>query len=153
MKEDIKILFAPILVVEDNPDHARLIMKTLINSGNLMNEVIHVKNGEDAIDFLKKSGKFSDSLHILPMLVLLDIKLPLKDGFQVLEIIKSDEKLKKIPVVMLTTTSTTDDISKAIRLGANDFIVKPVKFAEFTEKVAKLGYYWGAVSDVKKIFL
>jgi len=76
----------------------------------------------------------------------------MKNGFEVLAEIKADETLKKIPVVMFTTTSTSEDIDKAMSLGANDYIVKPVKFSDFTEKVSKLGYYWGIISDAKKIF-
>ncbi len=152
MKEEIKTLFPPILVVEDNMDHARLIMQTLKKNSNLMNEIIHLKNGEEAMHFLKKEFAYEGDHQLKPMLILLDVKMPFLNGFQVLEQIRSDEKLKGIPIVMLTTTSDGEDIEKAMRLGANDFIVKPVKFADFTEKVSKLGYYWGVVSDVKKIF-
>ncbi len=79
--------------------------------------------------------------------------MPMKNGFEVLEEIRANKNLGKIPVVMLTTTSTSEDIKKAISLGANDYIVKPVNFKDFTDKVSKLGYYWGLVSDVKRIFL
>lgn len=151
MSNDLKTIFAPILVVEDEEDHARLILKGL-RSRNLMNKIVHVENGQLAMDFLLKQGIFANNEQINPMLVLLDVKLPLKDGFEVLQEIKSNEKLKKIPIVMLTTTSTSEDIEKAMHMGANDFIVKPVKFDDFTEKVSNLGYYWGMVSDVKKIF-
>lgn len=151
MKEELKTIFAPILVVEDEEDHARLIIKGL-ESGNLMNKIVHAENGQLAMDFLLKQGKYKNDEQIVPMLILLDIKLPLKSGFEVLKEVKSHENLKKIPIVVLTTTSTSDDIEKAMLLGANDYIVKPIKFAEFTEKVSKLGYYWGMVSDVKKLF-
>ncbi|PLX25484.1 MAG: hypothetical protein C0599_00510 [Salinivirgaceae bacterium] len=151
MKDELKTIFAPILVVEDEEDHARLIIKGL-KSRNLMNKVVHVENGQLAMDFLLKQGKFANDEHILPMLVLLDIKLPIKNGFEVLQEVKSNEKLKKTPIVMLTTTATTEDIEKALLLGANDYIVKPIKFDEFTEKVSNLGYYWGMVSDVKEIY-
>lgn len=151
MEKDIKNLFPPILVVEDSEDHARLIMRTL-KKANLMNKIMHFKNGEEVMNFLKKKENYIDNIQLVPMLILLDVKLPLKSGFQVLEEIKYDDKLKEIPIVMLTTTSSSDDIAKALRMGANDYIVKPVKFADFTEKVSKLGYYWGVVSDAKKIF-
>ena len=145
-------IFAPILIVEDEEDHSRLIKKALKEAGNIMNELYHVENGQEAIEFLRKEGKYADSKHLLPALILLDVKMPMKNGFEVLEIIKSDDVLKRIPVVMLTTTSTSEDIEHALALGANDYIVKPVKFSDFTNKVSKLGYYWGLVSDVKKIF-
>src|SRR6056297_2169236 len=151
MENDIKNLFPPILVVEDNEDHARLIIRTL-KKANLMNETIHLKNGEEAINFLKKKENYTHDKELDPMLVLLDVKMPLKNGFQVLEVIKADKKLKEIPVVMLTTTSSSEDIAKAMQMGANDYIVKPVKFTDFTEKVSKLGYYWGVISDAKNLF-
>ena len=71
----------------------------------------------------------------------------MKDGFEVLQDIKGNPELKKIPVVMLTTTSTSEDIKKALSIGANDYIVKPIHFNDFIEKVSKLGYYWGFISD------
>ena len=143
--------FAPILIVEDEEDHALLIIKSLKDSVKLINEIYHVDNGQKAIDFLRKEGEFSNNDSPLPVLILLDIKMPMKNGFEVLKEVKNDKKLKNIPVVMLTTTSTEKDIDKAILLGANDFIVKPVSFNQFTKKVNKLGYYWGLVSDIKKI--
>lgn len=150
MSGEFKTIFAPILVVEDEEDHARLIIKAL-ESGNLMNKIVHVENGQLAMDFLLKKGKYESDQQIIPMLILLDVKLPLKNGFEVLQEVKSYEKLKKIPIVVLTTSSTSDDIEKAMLLGANDFIIKPIRFSEFTEKVSKLGYYWGMVSDVKTL--
>ncbi|MCP5501485.1 MAG: response regulator [Leptospiraceae bacterium] len=150
--DNIKNIFAPILVVEDNSDHALIIINSLKENRNFMNEIIHMKNGRDATQFLKKEGKYKDDITQKPMLILLDVKLPLKNGFQVLEEIKFDEKLREIPVVMFTTTSNTEDISKAMRMGANDYIIKPLKFADFTEKVSKLAFYWSVISDVNKIF-
>lgn len=147
-KDDI---FPTILVAEDEEDHARLIMKALSQAG-LINEVIHVENGLDAIDFLKKQGRFAGDTSTLPGLILLDLKMPMKNGFEVLSEIKSDPNLKVIPVVMLTTSSTGEDIEKAMNLGANDYIVKPVKFNDFTHKVSRIGYYWGIISDAKKHF-
>ncbi|MCF6212919.1 MAG: response regulator [Flavobacteriaceae bacterium] len=144
-------IFAPILMVEDDEDHARLIKKALKKSGKIINEICHAKNGQEALDFLKKEGLFKNSKYLRPILILLDIKMPIKNGFEVLKEIKIDKKLKKIPVVILTTTATDEDIAKALRLGANDYIVKPIEFNDFTEKVRKLGCYWGLISDVKKV--
>ena len=151
MNEKQKI-FMPILIVEDEEDHYRLIKKSLNEAGLMMNELYRVENGQYAIDFLKKEGKFADSTHALPTLILLDIKLPMKNGFEVLEEVKADENLKNIPVIMLTTTSNSEDIERAMSLGANDYIVKPVKFKDFISKISRLGYYWGLVSDIKKVF-
>jgi len=136
-----------ILLVEDEQDHAELIIKGLQQDGHLINEIKWVENGQEAIDYITQSGKYNKENAPRPGLVLLDIKLPRKDGFQVLQEIKSDEDLKTIPVVMLTTTSISDDIEKALKLGANDYIVKPVRFHDFFEKVKGLGHYWALVSD------
>jgi two-component system, response regulator len=143
--------FAPILVVEDEEDHIRLIKKSLRDVGHVLNKIYTTKNGQEALDFLNKVGDFKDSTHQTPILILLDVKMPLKNGFEVLHEIKKNKNLKHIPVVMLTTTSTSEDIKSAMDLGANDYIVKPVNFKNFTEKVAKLGHYWGLVSDAKRI--
>lgn len=152
MREEIRQMFTPILIVEDEEDHARLIIKALTDSAKMMNEIVHIDNGEDALHFLRKKGKYENDNHNVPAIILLDVKMPMKNGFEVLAEIKADDILKKIPVIMLTTTSTSEDIDKAMSLGANDYIVKPVKFSDFTEKVNKLGYYWGMVSDAKRIF-
>ncbi len=141
--------FSSILIAEDEDDHARIISRSLKESAAIANEIIRVVNGQEAINYLKKEGKYKNLNHSLPILVLLDVKMPLKDGFEVLQEIKEDEKLKNIPVVMLTTTSTRDDLEKALKLGANDYIVKPLKLKDFMNKVSKLGCYWGLVSDVK----
>ena len=136
-----------ILIVEDEEDHARLIKRALKESMHLMNDIFWVENGQQAIDFLTKNGEYKGQSLQKPGFILLDIKLPMKDGFEVLQDIKSNPELKKIPVVMLTTTSTSEDIKKALSIGANDYIVKPVHFNDFIEKVSKLGYYWGFISD------
>ncbi len=136
-----------ILIVEDEEDHARLIKRALKESMHLMNDIYWVENGQQAIDFLTRNGEYKGQNLPRPGLILLDIKLPMKDGFEVLQVIKGNPVLKKIPVVMLTTTSTSEDIKKALSIGANDYIVKPVHFNDFIEKVSKLGYYWGFISD------
>jgi len=136
-----------ILLVEDEPDHAELIIKGLKQDGHLINEIKWVENGQEAIDYITQSGKYNKENAPRPGLVLLDIKLPRKNGFQVLQEIKFNEDLKTIPVVMLTTTSVSEDIEKALKLGANDYIVKPVKFQDFVKKVKGLGHYWAFISD------
>jgi len=142
---------APILIVEDEPDHSRLIKKSLVALGHVLNDLFLCENGQDALDYLHKVGKYKNLKRPLPSLILLDIKMPFKNGFEVLKEVKEDDKLNKIPVVILTTTSTDEDIEHAMNLGANDYIVKPINFGVFTEKVSKLGLYWGLISDVKKI--
>lgn len=136
-----------ILLVEDEEDHARLIKRALNERGNLLNEVVWVKNGKEALDYINRSGVYNQSNAPRPGLILLDIKLPLKDGFEVLKALKDENQFKHIPIVMLTTTSNSEDVRKALAMGANDYIVKPVKFSDFVDKVGQLGNYWAFVSD------
>lgn len=137
----------PILLVEDEADHARLVKKSLTEHGRLLNEIYWVKNGIEAMEYITQTGHYNEKDTPRPGLILLDLKMPLKDGFQVLAELKSDPRYKSIPVVVLTTSVNSDDAKKALDLGANDFIVKPVKFSDFVQKVGQLGNYWGFVSD------
>lgn len=136
-----------LLVAEDEQDHADLICEALQSEGRLVNEIRCVKNGREALDFVFGTGEFELVEAKRPGLILLDIKMPEYDGFEVLKRVKSDDRTKSIPVVMLTTTSEAGDIEKALSLGANDYIVKPVSWANFEEKVRSLGMYWALVSD------
>jgi CheY-like chemotaxis protein len=131
-----------ILLVEDNPDHAELTLKALAN-GNLMNHVNWVKDGEEALDFLHHRRQWADpALAPRPGLILLDIKLPKVDGQEILRRIKSDEGLRSIPVVMLTTSDREEEIAASYRAGANSFVTKPVRFAEFMERIKAVKLYW-----------
>lgn len=152
MKNKHHYHLAEILVVEDEEDHSRLIKKTLEAIGQLRNDIVLIENGQEALDYLRKKGRYAGSDHSMPILILLDIKLPLKNGFEVLEELKADKELKNIPVVVLTTASSKEDIERALSMGANDYISKPVKFDDFRNKVNSLGYYWGIVSDSHKLF-
>ncbi|MBN2657968.1 MAG: response regulator [Spirochaetales bacterium] len=143
---------ADILLVEDEEDHARLILRSLSKGPEDANRIRHLKNGREALDYLLETGNFALGLEDLPLFILLDINMPLVNGFEVLETIKKNDRLKSIPVIMLTTTSRREDAMKALSLGANDFMIKPVSFSDFTEKIRQLEYYWGSVSDVKEIF-
>lgn len=152
MTHSLENMFAPVLIVEDEDDHARLITRALKETGRMMNTIIHLRDGEEAVNYLFRRGHYQQVQEALPALILLDVKMPMKNGFEVLAEIKQDQRLRAIPVVMLTTTSTSEDIEKAMSLGANDFIVKPVKFSDFMDKVGQIGYYWGIVSDTKELF-
>ena len=121
-----------LLLVEDEPDHAYLIKEALKNNGHLANEIIWVKSGSDAVDYVYNKGKYKRNNAANPCLILLDIKLPELDGFEVLKIIKSDDNYKSIPIVMLTTTRNSEDVKKALMLGANDYITKPVEWDVLT---------------------
>jgi CheY-like chemotaxis protein len=140
-------LMEPILLVEDEADHARLVKKSLTEHGRLLNEIYWVKNGIEALEYITHGGSYKEKNAPRPGLILLDLKMPLKDGFQVLAELKSDTRYKSIPVVVLTTSVNSDDAKKALDLGANDFIVKPVRFTDFVQKVGQLGNYWGFISD------
>ncbi len=131
-----------ILLVEDNPDHSELTLKAL-RDGNQLNEIFWVKDGEEALDFLYRRGRYADPTAApRPDLILLDIRLPKVDGHEVLRRIKTDETLRAIPVVMLTTSEREDEICQSYQAGANSFVSKPVRFADLVEKVRSLKLYW-----------
>jgi len=131
-----------ILLVEDNEDHAFLVQKALRSNG-LKNEIHHVTTGEKALDYLFRRGEFADPADSpRPVLVLLDIRLPGMDGLEVLKAIKREEKLKTIPVCMLTSSPEESDLFTSYNSGANSYIQKPVDFNKFVETVKELGLYW-----------
>ena len=132
-----------ILLVEDNPDHALLTVEGL-NSNGVLNNVIVVRDGEEALDYLRGTGPYQSENR--PGLILLDINLPKVNGLQVLEQIKGDEGLKAIPVVMLTTSEDEREVQEAYALGANSYVVKPVTFRDFVERVRRLEMYWVLVN-------
>lgn len=143
---------SPVLLVEDDPDHARLVKKSLKEHGRLRNDIYWVKNGSEAIEYITRTGHYSAESGekvLRPILILLDIRMPLMDGFEVLKKIKTNKENRTIPVVMLTTTGLAQDVKRAMELGANDYIVKPVSFEDFVRKMGQLGYYWGSVSDAR----
>jgi CheY-like chemotaxis protein len=125
-----------ILMVEDDPGHARLIEKNLRRSG-IMNELVHFDDGRAVLDYFFKNDIRSD-VHE-KTLVLLDLNLPEIDGFEVLEKLKGDERTKKIPIIILTTTSNPKEIDRCYQLGCNIYITKPVDYLNFSEALSKLG--------------
>jgi two-component system response regulator len=131
-----------ILLVEDNPQDAEMTLRAL-KKNKLANNIVHLKDGEEALDFLFGRGVYSGrNINNKPKLILLDLKMPKVDGIEVLEKIKSDENLKIIPVVMLTSSKEDPDIKRCYKLGSNSYIVKPVDFNDFIKVVAELGLYW-----------
>ncbi|HEX2386415.1 MAG TPA: response regulator [Candidatus Binatia bacterium] len=130
---------ARILLVEDNPGDVRLTMEAL-KEGKILNEVRVVEDGVEALDFLYRSGKYHDAPR--PDLILLDLNLPKKDGREVLAEIKADETLKKIPVVVLTTSAAERDILRAYNLHANCYITKPVDLEQFIHVVQLIEDFW-----------
>ena len=132
-----------LLLVEDNSSDAELTIREL-KKHNLANSLYHVKDGEEALEFIFATGRFAGqrSSESFPKLILLDIQMPKINGIEVLQRIKSDERLKSIPVVILTSSKEDPDIKKCYALGANSYIVKPVNFESFAESIKNLGFYW-----------
>lgn len=131
-----------IVLVEDNPDDASLTIRAL-KKQNLANNLVHLKDGEDALNFLFSKGIYKDkTLSKAPKVILLDLKMPKINGLEVLQQIRADERTKTIPVVVLTSSNEDPDIKECYKLGVNSYIVKPVGFDDFTKVVAELGLYW-----------
>ncbi len=131
-----------ILLVEDNPTDVELTLRTL-KKHNLANHVEVVRDGAEALDFIFATGAYKDrKIDKKPKVILLDLKLPKVDGLEVLRKIKSDERTKDIPVVVLTSSKEEKDRVESYRLGVNSYIVKPVDFTQFTKAVSELGLYW-----------
>lgn len=139
-----------ILLVEDNEDHIEHTVDAL-NEGGLINHIRVVNDGLAALDYLYQRGDYAaPEAAPRPGLILLDVKLPKHDGFEVLEIVKTDPSLKTIPVIMLTTTGNQEDIERGALLGANDYIVKPIQFDDFIRKVKGIGKYWAMISNLAR---
>jgi CheY-like chemotaxis protein len=131
-----------ILIVEDEPAHAELTKRAIRKAGNA-NRIFIVSDGEEAFDYLYHRGKYEDNAkYPLPGLILLDIKLPGIDGIEVLKKIKEDDLLKRIPVIMLTTSEREEDIARSYNHYANSYLTKPVGFKEFEEKIMQFEFYW-----------
>jgi len=131
-----------ILFIEDNLHEAELTIRSL-NKHNLANKLKHIDDGAEALDFIFARGEYADRVNSPePKLIILDLKLPKVDGLEILRQLKSDEKTKLIPIVVLTSSQEEKDIVESYRLGVNSYIVKPVNFETFGKAVAELGLYW-----------
>jgi CheY-like chemotaxis protein len=130
-----------ILLVEDNPNDAELAMRAL-RKGKLANHITWVKDGAEALEFIFRTGAYAGRPDQYPRLILLDLKLPKMDGIEVLKRLKADERTRVIPVVMITSSAEESDVIESYKLGVNSYIVKPVEFEQFSETVAKAGFYW-----------
>ena len=140
-----------ILLVEDNPDDEALTLRAL-KKNNIRNEVVVARDGVEAVDYLFGTGVHAGrDLSALPQVVLLDLKLPKMDGFEVLERIRSSEATKLLPVVILTTSNEDQDRIRGYRLGANSFVRKPVEFDKFIEAVRQLGLYWLILNEAAPV--
>ncbi len=136
----------PILLVEDNPKDAELTLAALARC-QLINDVTHVRDGVEALDYLRTEGAYADANHGGPVVVLLDLKLPKLNGLEVLEQIRSDAAISSTPVVMLTSSREEQDLVRSYALGVNAFVVKPVDFKEFFEAIQGLGMFWGITNQ------
>lgn len=136
-----------VLLVEDNPSDVKLAIKSL-ERYNLANKILVVHDGAEALDYLYGRDKFKNkNTQEKLKLILLDLKLPKVDGIEVLKMIKEDEKLKTIPVVILTSSKEDKDIANGYEYGVNSYIVKPVDFEQFSKAVADLGLYWLVLNE------
>ena len=135
-----------ILLVEDNPNDIELTLAAL-EENRLANEVIVVRDGEEALDYLYRRGIFKMRTAGHPAVVLLDLKLPKVDGLEVLEKVKGDPRQRQIPVVMLTSSREERDLLKSYELGVNAFVVKPVDFNAFFEAIQDLGMFWAILNE------
>ncbi len=134
-----------ILLVEDDPGHARLIVKNL-RRANITNDIVTVGDGQQALDYLFSEGEYAGRPRPSPMLVLLDLNLPVLDGYQVLKQMKADEQTKRIPVIILTTTDDTREVTRCYDLGCNVYITKPVDYQQFSEAIRKIGLFLSVVT-------
>ena len=137
---------ARILLVEDDPRDVELTL-TALGEYNLANEVVVTRDGEKALDYLYSRGEFSTRSHDNPAVMLLDLKLPKIDGLEVLQQIRSDERLKLIPVVVLTSSHEERDMIRSYQLGVNAYVVKPVDFHEFVNAIKELGVFWAVINE------
>ncbi len=135
-----------ILLAEDNPKDVELTL-TALSEHNLANEVVVARDGEEALDYLLRRGRFRERPEDNPAVVLLDLKMPRVDGLEVLRRIKSDDGLKTIPVVMLTSSREERDLIESYRLGINAYVVKPVGFEQFVEAVRQIGVFWALLNE------
>ena len=135
-----------ILLVEDDPRDVELTL-TALSEYNLANEVVVTRDGAQALDYLYSRGEFSARSNDNPAVMLLDLKLPKVDGLEVLQQIRSDERLKLIPVVVLTSSHEEKDMMRSYQLGVNAYVVKPVDFHEFVNAIKELGVFWAVINQ------
>jgi CheY-like chemotaxis protein len=135
-----------ILIVEDDPNDVELTLTALADY-NLANEVVVTRDGQQALDYLHCRGEFSTRATGNPAVMLLDLKLPKIGGLEVLQQVKSDERLKMIPVVVLTSSNEEKDMMRSYSLGVNAYVVKPVDFHEFVNAVKELGVFWAVINE------
>jgi CheY-like chemotaxis protein len=136
----------PILLAEDSGHDIELTLAAL-QEHNIANDVVIVRDGQEALDYLYRREKFADRNPVNPALVLLDLKMPKLDGLETLAVIKADSQLKAIPVVMLTSSREEVDLVRSYQLGVNAYVVKPVDFTAFVDAVKEIGAFWALLNE------
>ncbi|HSY17545.1 MAG TPA: response regulator, partial [Candidatus Acidoferrales bacterium] len=135
-----------ILLAEDNAHDVELTLAAL-EEHNLANEVVVVRDGAEALDYLFHRGQFAGHANGLPVVVLLDLKMPKVDGLEVLKQMKEDSALKHIPVVMITSSREEQDLVRSYQLGVNAYVVKPMDFQQFVTSIKEVGYFWAIINE------
>jgi CheY-like chemotaxis protein len=135
-----------ILMVEDDPKDVELTL-TALEEYNLANEVVVTRDGQEALDYLLRRGQYSNRSYENPAVILLDLKLPKVDGLEVLQQIKADERLKMVPVIVLTSSHQEKDVMRSYKLGVNAYVVKPVDFHAFVNAIKELGVFWAVINE------
>ncbi|MFO7541066.1 MAG: response regulator [Chloroflexota bacterium] len=135
-----------ILLVEDDPKDIELTL-TALEEYNLGNEIVVARDGVEALDYLYRRGAFAHHPTGNPVVILLDLKMPRMDGVEVLQQLKTDDQMHSIPVVILTSSRESRDLEKCYLLGANAYVVKPVRFNEFVEAVKQIGIFWALLNE------
>jgi CheY-like chemotaxis protein len=138
--------FKRILLAEDSEKDIELTLAAL-DEYHLANEVEVVRDGEEALDYLHSRGKFAGRPSGLPVVMLLDLKMPKLDGLEVLKQIKTDPNLQRLPVVMVTSSREEQDLLRSYQLGVNAYVVKPVDFQKFVESIKELGFFWAVINE------
>lgn len=139
-------MLRPILLVEDNPNDVELTLIALEKT-RLANPVVSLRDGEEALQYLRREGQWADRAEENPAVILLDKKLPKIDGHEVLKAVRGDDGLKRIPVVMLTSSREESDLLRSYDLGVNAYVVKPVAFDDFMAAINDLGMFWAVLNE------
>jgi CheY-like chemotaxis protein len=135
-----------ILLAEDNEHDIELTLAALTEH-NLANEVVVVRDGAEALDYLFHRGKFAGTRNGVPVVVMLDLKMPKVDGLEVLHQIRADAQLKHLPVVMITSSREEQDLIRSYQLGVNAYVVKPVDFQQFVSSIKQVGFFWAIINE------
>ena len=145
----MKTLIKNILLVDDSENDVTLI-KAGLREAHFGNEIVVAEDGEEALDFLYKRGKFANYVGDKPIFILLDIKMPLMNGIEVLKVIRGDSTFNEVPVIMLTSSRDSHDLQECYNNGANSFVVKPVNINDFMSVVKEVGQYWVIINKPPK---